>query len=83
MKSIREILAEKGIVLESRYMIYRSDRSLYVVPYAHIRTVEKRANTVILYTGGIERISISFEDEKETDMFLEELLIYIERVYLR
>ncbi len=82
MKTLREELKRLGIELESRYMIYRTYERIVVVPYYHIRTVELKGKRVIVSTGGVERVNVDMPTEEMATALFEELLLYLERVYL-
>ncbi|MGB9874397.1 MAG: hypothetical protein ACPLRS_05460, partial [Hydrogenobacter sp.] len=57
--------------------------STYAVPYSHIRTMELKGKSIILYTGGVERITIQLKDEESAKRLFEEILLAIERLYIR
>ncbi len=82
MKSLRDNLKKLGVELESRYMVYRTDEKTVVVPYYHIRTVELKGKRVIVSTGGVERVNVDMPTEEMATALFEELLLYLERVYL-
>ncbi|MEJ5338854.1 MAG: hypothetical protein ACK42C_01205 [Aquificaceae bacterium] len=82
MKSIRENLKKLGVELESRYLIYRTDEKTLVVPYYHIRTVELKGKRIVVSTGGVERVNMDMPSEEMAMALFEELLLYLERVYL-
>ncbi len=76
-------LEKQGIFFEDVYFHYhRDDGSVYIVPYYHMRVIEKRKNVVNLYTGGIDKISVKLDDENTADAFLDMLLLYINRTFL-
>lgn len=74
---------DDGVLLEDRYIIYKVKDSTYAVPYSHIRTMELKGKNVVLYTGGIERITITLKDEESARTLFEEILLGIERLYVR
>ncbi|MCS7171274.1 MAG: hypothetical protein N3D14_02085 [Aquificaceae bacterium] len=82
MKSLKESLKRLGIELENKYMIIRTEEKTLVVPYKHIRTIELKGNKVVILTGGIERITVDMSSSEMAVSLLEELLVYLERVYL-
>jgi len=79
----KETPHEEGVVIENRYLLYNSKGSTYAIPFAHIRTAELRGNNIILYTGGVERITIPLKDVESAKQLFEQILIGIERLYLR
>lgn len=79
----KDLLLDEGVLLEDRYLLYRVKDSIYAVPYSHIRTMELRSKSVILYTGGIERLAIQLKDEESAKKLFEEILLGIERLYIR
>ncbi len=79
----KDELSKEGITIESRYMIYSSKDTTYIVPYAHIRTIEVKGNKLTIYTGGVERIVINMKDEDTTKLLLEAILTGIEKLYLK
>lgn len=82
MKSIREELKKLGIELESRYLIYRTQEKITVIPYYHIRTLEFKGGRIVIQTGGVERVVIDMPSEYLAFELFNELLLHIERVYL-
>ncbi len=79
----KDLMPHEGVFLENRYLLYRVKDSTYAIPYSHIRTMELKGKSVILYTGGIERITIQLKDEESAKKLFEEILLAIERLYIR
>ena len=79
----KDLMPHEGVFLEDRYLLYRVKDSTYAIPYSHIRTMELKGKSVILYTGGIERITIQLKDEESAKKLFEEILLAIERLYIR
>ncbi|SNZ14622.1 hypothetical protein [Hydrogenobacter hydrogenophilus] len=79
----KDLMLDEGVLLEDRYLLYRVKDSTYAIPYSHIRTMELKGKSVILYTGGIERITIQLKDEESAKRLFEEILLGIERLYIR
>ncbi len=82
MKSRREELRNYGIEIESRYFIYRREDRVIAVPYFHIRTIELKEDTVIVYTGGVERLVIQLPHRGLALALFEDILLSIERLHL-
>lgn len=82
MKSIREELKKHGVELESRYLIYKTQEKVIVIPYYHIRTLEFKDTKIVIQTGGVERMIIDMPSEHLASELFNELLLHIERVYL-
>ncbi|MFN4320132.1 MAG: hypothetical protein ACK4FY_06675 [Aquificaceae bacterium] len=82
MKSIREELKKLGIELESRYLIYKTQEKITVIPYYHIRSLELKGTKIFIQTGGVERMVIDIPNQSLAMELFNELLIHIERVYL-
>ncbi len=82
MKSRREELRNYGIEIESRYFIYRREDKVIAVPYFHIRTIELKEDTVIVYTGGVERLVIKLPHQGLALALFEDILLSIERLHL-
>lgn len=82
MKSVRERLKNAGVELESRYMIYRTENRVLIVPYYHMRTIELRGSKVIISTGGMEKIILDMVSEEIAYYLFEELQLHLERIYL-
>jgi hypothetical protein len=79
----KDLPLDEGVLLEDIYLLYRAKDSIYAVPYSHIRTMELRGKSVILYTGGIERLTIQLKDQESAKKLFEGILLGIERLYLR
>lgn len=79
----KDILIDEGVLLEDRYLLYRVKDSTYAVPYSHIRTLELKGKTIVIYTGGIERITIPLKDEETARSLFDQILLNIERLYIR
>ena len=82
MKSRREELRNYGIEIESSYFIYRREDKVIAVPYFHIRTIELKEDTVIVYTGGVERLVIQLPHQGLALALCEDILLSIERLHL-
>jgi len=71
-----------GIRLEDRYIVYESKNKKTAIPYTHIACIELSDNHVIIQTNSVERLIIKVDDKQTAEQLFEDILSFIERLYI-
>jgi hypothetical protein len=72
-----------GVKLEDRYLIYKEENRRVAVPYAHIAFLYVSKNSLVIQTDSVERIVIKLDTEDTANALFEDILVLIERLYIR
>jgi hypothetical protein len=72
-----------GVKLEDRYLIYEEENRRVAVPYAHIAFLSVSKNDLVIQTNSMEKVVIKLDTEDTANALFEDILVYIERLYIR
>jgi hypothetical protein len=72
-----------GVRLEDRYLIYEDENRRVAVPYAHMAFLYVSKNNLVIQTDSVERIVIKLDAEDTANELFEDILVLIERLYIR
>jgi len=72
-----------GVRLEDRYLIYEEENRRVAVPYAHIAFLYVSKNNLVIQTDSVERLVIKLDIEDTANALFEDILVLIERLYIR
>jgi len=72
-----------GVKLEDRYLIYEEENRRVAVPYAHIAFLYVSKNNLVIQTDSVERLVIKLDIEDTANALFEDILVLIERLYIR
>jgi hypothetical protein len=78
-----ERYVEFGVKLEDRYLIYEEENRRVAVPYSHIAFLYVSKNNLVIQTDSVERIVIKLDTEDTANELFEDILVLIERLYIR
>ncbi|MFZ8861525.1 MAG: hypothetical protein ACO2PP_13655 [Thermocrinis sp.] len=72
-----------GVKLEDRYLIYEEENRRVAVPYSHMAFLYVSKSNLVIQTDSIERIVIKLDTEDTANELFEDILVLIERLYIR
>jgi uncharacterized protein YjaZ len=72
-----------GVKLEDRYLIYEEKNRKVAVPYSHMAFLYVSKNNLVIQTDSVERIVIKLDTEDTANELFEDILVLIERLYIR
>jgi len=72
-----------GIKLEDRYLIYEEENRKVAIPYSHMAFLYVSKNNLVIQTDSVERVVIKLDTEDTANELFEDILVYIERLYLK
>ncbi len=72
-----------GVKLEDRYLIYKEENRQVAVPYSHIAFLYVSKNNLVIQTDSVERVVIKLDTEDTANELFEDILVLIERLYIR
>ena len=72
-----------GVKLEDRYLIYEEEHRRIAVPYSHITFLSVSKNNLVIQTDSVERVVIKLDTEDTANELFEDILVLIERLYIR
>jgi hypothetical protein len=72
-----------GVRLEDRYLIYEDENRKVAVPYSHMAFLYVSKNNLVIQTDSVERIVIKLDTEDTANELFEDILVLIERLYIR
>jgi hypothetical protein len=72
-----------GVKLEDRYLIYEEENRKVAVPYSHMAFLYVSKSNLVIQTDSVERIVIKLDTEDTANELFEEILVLIERLYIR
>jgi len=72
-----------GVKLEDRYLIYEEGKRRVAVPYVHIALLSVSKNNLVIQTNSMERVVIKLDTEDTANELFEDILVSIERLYIR
>jgi len=72
-----------GVKLEDRYLIYKEEKRKVAVPYSHIAFLYVSKNNLVIQTDSVERVVIKLDTEDTANELFEDILVLIERLYIR
>jgi hypothetical protein len=72
-----------GVKLEDRYLIYEEGNCRVAVPYSHIAFLSVSKNNLVIQTDSVERVVIKLDTEDTANELFEDILVSIERLYIR
>jgi len=72
-----------GVRLEDRYLIYEDENRKVAVPYAHMAFLYVSKNNLVIQTDSVERIVIKLDTEDTANELFEDILVLIERLFIR
>jgi len=72
-----------GVKLEDRYLIYEEENRKVAVPYAHIAFLSVSKNNLVIQTDSVESVVIKLDTEDTANELFEDILVLIERLYIR
>jgi hypothetical protein len=72
-----------GIKLEDRYLIYEEGTRRVAVPYSHIAFLYVSKNNLVIQTDSVERVVVKLDTEDTANKLFEDILVSIERLYIR
>jgi hypothetical protein len=72
-----------GVKLEDRHLIYKEENRQAAVPYAHIAFLYVSKNNLVIQTDSVERVVIKLDTENTANELFEDILVLIERLYIR
>ncbi|WP_448584599.1 hypothetical protein [Thermocrinis sp.] len=78
-----DIYKSYGVRLEDRYIVYELNNKKTAIPYAHIACVSLSDNLLIIQTDSVERLIIKLDDKQTAEQLFEDILTFIERLYIR
>jgi hypothetical protein len=78
-----ERYVEFGVKLEDRYLIYEEENRKVAVPYSHMAFLYVSKNNLVIQTDSVERIVIKLDTEDTANELFEDILVLIERLYIR
>jgi hypothetical protein len=78
-----ERYVEFGVKLEDRYLIYEEENRRVAVPYSHMAFLYVSKNNLVIQTDSIERVVIKLDTEDTDNELFEDILVLIERLYIR
>jgi hypothetical protein len=78
-----ERYVEFGVKLEDRYLIYEEENRKVAIPYSHIAFLYVSKNNLVIQTDSVERIVIKLDTEDTANELFEDILVLIERLYIR
>ncbi|MFZ8787068.1 hypothetical protein [Thermocrinis sp.] len=74
---------EFGVKLEDRYLIYEEQNRKVAVPYSHMAFLYVSKTNLVIQTDSVERIVIKLDTEDTANELFEDILVLIERLYIR
>jgi len=72
-----------GVKLEDRYLIYKEENRQVAVPYSHMAFLYVSKNNLVIQTDSVERVVIKLDTEDTANELFEDILVLIERLYIR
>jgi uncharacterized protein YjaZ len=72
-----------GVKLEDRYLIYEEKNRKVAVPYSHMAFLYVSKNNLVIQTDSVERVVIKLDTEDTANELFEDILVLIERLYIR
>ncbi len=72
-----------GVKLEDRYLIYEEGNRRVAVPYSHMAFLYVSKNNLVIQTDSVERVVIKLDTEDTANELFEDILVLIERLYIR
>ena len=72
-----------GVKLEDRYLIYEEENRRVAVPYAHIAFLSVSKNNLVIQTNSMEKVVIKLDTEDTANALFEDILVFIQRLYIR
>ena len=72
-----------GVKLEDRYLIYEEKNRRVAVPYSHMAFLYVSKTNLVIQTDSVERIVIKLDAEDTANELFEDILVLIERLYIR
>jgi len=72
-----------GVKLEDRYLIYEEENRKVAVPYSHMAFLYVSKNNLVIQTDSVERVVIKLDTEDTANALFEDILVLIERLYIR
>jgi hypothetical protein len=72
-----------GVKLEDRYLIYEEENRKVAVPYSHMAFLSVSKNNLVIQTDSVERIVIKLDTEDTANALFEDILVFIERLYIK
>jgi hypothetical protein len=72
-----------GVKLEDRYLIYKEENRQVAVPYSHMAFLYVSKNNLVIQTDSVERVVIKLDTENTANELFEDILVLIERLYIR
>jgi hypothetical protein len=72
-----------GVKLEDRYLIYEEQNRKVAVPYSHMAFLYVSKTNLVIQTDSVERIVIKLDTEDTANELFEDILVLIERLYIR
>ncbi len=64
-------------------MIYEEENRKVAVPYSHMAFLYVSKNNLVIQTDSVERIVIKLDTEDTANELFEDILVLIERLYIR
>jgi hypothetical protein len=72
-----------GVKLEDRCLIYEEENRKVAVPYSHMAFLYVSKNNLVIQTDSVERVVIKLDTEDTANALFEDILVLIERLYIR
>jgi hypothetical protein len=72
-----------GVKLEGRYLFYEEENRRVAVPYSHMAFLYVSKNNLVIQTDSVERVVIKLDTEDTANELFEDILVLIERLYIR